>query len=283
MQTAPLSGALGVEIRGLDLAQPPSPDLAQRLRELWHRHHLLLFRGLAWTPAQQIAFARAFGEPDTHEATPNYRLPGHPELLNVTTRPQDGRPSATRNTGRNWHSDYAYAARPAAGSMLYCVERPSVGGDTMFCNMERALAGLSPKLQALLAGLNAVYDINLVAGIDVRDPADVAELRRRNPPVAHPAIRVHPESGRRALYVSERVSHFEGWRREESLPLIDFLCREATRPENVYRHRWAVGDLLCWDNRATMHIALADFDQAEPRQMLRATLRGEATGRPARD
>lgn len=167
--------------------------------------------------------------------------------------------------------------------MLYCVERPSVGGDTMFCNMERALAGLSPKLQALLAGLNAVYDINLVAGIDVRDPADVAELRRRNPPVAHPAIRVHPESGRRALYVSERVSHFEGWRREESLPLIDFLCREATRPENVYRHRWAVGDLLCWDNRATMHIALADFDQAEPRQMLRATLRGEATGRPARD
>lgn len=281
MQTIPLSGALGVEVRGLDLSTPPEHDLVARLKQLWQTHHLLLFRALDWEPRQQIAFARAFGTLDTHEATPNYRLPNHPELLNVTNKPDGDRPSGTRNTGRNWHSDYAYNVRPAGGSLLYCRERPPVGGDTMVCNMVRALETLSPALQELLERLWAVYDVNLVAGIAQRDAKDIADLQRLNPPIAHPAIRRHPGSGRRALFVSERVSHFEGLSTAESEPLIAFLCRHATRPENVYRHRWQVGDLLCWDNRATMHIALADFDPAAPRQMLRATLQGEETGRLA--
>ena len=105
-----------------------------------------------------------------------------------------------------------------------------------------------------------------------------AELRKLNPPIAHPTVRAHPEGGVRALYVSERASHFAGMTRAESRPLIDYLCAHATRPENVYRHNWRPGDLVCWDNRTAMHIALADFDPNEPRTMLRTTIRGEPSG-----
>ena len=103
-------------------------------------------------------------------------------------------------------------------------------------------------------------------------------MLKLNPPIAHPCIRVHPQSGATALYVSERTSHFDGMTKAESAPLIDFLCAHATRPENVYRHRWRVGDLLCWDNRTTMHKALGDFDPSQPRHMLRTTVRGEKSG-----
>ena len=217
-------------------------------------------------------------ELDTHDATPFYRLPDMPQLLQITNRRIGGKPSETRNTGRNWHSDYSYTGRPAAASMLYCVERPPVGGDTMFCNMARAYDTLSEKMKAIVEDLDAVYDISLTAGINERDPDKVAELRRINPPIAHPAVRVHPRSGRKALYISERASHFAGMSRAESEPLIRFLCEHATRPENVYRHQWQVNDLVIWDNRTTMHLALADFDQDQPRHMLRATLIGEPSG-----
>ena len=278
LQVRPLSYALGAEVSGLSIAAGIAEAEIAALLDLWNAHHVLLFRGLRLEPEQIVAFARQFGELDRHDATPFYRLDDVPQLLRITNRLVDGKPSETRNTGRNWHSDYSYTDHPAAGSVLYCAERPAVGGDTMFCNMVRAYEGLSDGFQNIIDDLQAVYDIGLTAGIGERDPEKSAELRRRNPPIAHPAVRVHPRSGRRALYVSERVSHFHGLTPDESRPLIDQLCALATRPENVYRHVWQVGDLIMWDNRTTMHVALADFDQSEPRYMLRATLLGEASG-----
>ena len=274
----PLSHALGAEVGGIDLTAALDGAAVNAVREAWNEHHILLFRGRKLTPDSLIAFARCFGELDRHDATPYYRLESHPEILQITNRKVGGKPSETRNTGRNWHSDYSYTNRPAAASMLYCEERPPVGGDTMFCNMVRAYDTLSEKMKRIVDGLDAVYDIGLTAGINERDPEKTAELRRINPPIAHPAVRIHPLSGKKALYVSERASHFHGMTAEESRPLIQFLCAHATRPENVYRHRWQVNDLVCWDNRTTMHIALADFDQSAPRHMLRATLLGEPSG-----
>jgi taurine dioxygenase len=148
----------------------------------------------------------------------------------------------------------------------------------MFANMVRAYDDLSETYREILKGLDAVYDIGLVAGIGERDPAKTAEVHRLNPPIAHPAVRTHPLSGKRALYVSERVSHFHGMSPAESQPIIDYLCAHATRPENIYRHQWQQGDLICWDNRSSMHRALADFDPSEERYMLRATLLGEESG-----
>ena len=198
--------------------------------------------------------------------------------MEITTRLINGRPSETRNVGRNWHSDYSYTQRPAAASMLFCVEPAPVGGDTMFCNMVKAYETLSKPMQKIVDELHSVYDISLTAGLFQRDPKEVEETRKLNPPIAHPTVRVHPESGKKALYVSERVSHFHGMTSEESKPLINYLCYHATRPENVYRHVWRAGDLLCWDNRTTMHMALADFDLTQTRHMLRATLLGEQSG-----
>ena len=274
----PLSYALGAEIRGIDLGADLDDETVAAIQEAWQAHHVLLFRDNQLTPQQIVAFAGRFGILDDHAATPFYRHPDVPQLLQITNREMGGKPSETRNTGRNWHSDYSYTDHPAAASLLYCGERPDVGGDTMFCNMARAYDDLSDAFKDIVGKLHAVYDIGLTAGIGERDPEKTAEVRRLNPPIAHPAVRTHPHSGIRALYVSERVSHFHGMTAEESRPLIEQLCAHATRAENVYRHAWQVGDLVAWDNRTTMHVALADFDQSEPRYMLRATVLGEASG-----
>lgn len=274
----PLGYALGAEIVGVDPRQTPSAATVQAIKQLWQAHHVIVFRGVNLSPSEITAFAGAFGALDDHASTPFYRHAEHPELLQVTNRKTDGKPSETRNTGRNWHSDYSYTGKPAAGSMLYCDVCPPVGGDTMFANMVRAYETLSPKLQGILDGLDAVYDISLTAGVSERDAAKTAETKRLNPPIAHPAVRTHPESGKRALYVSERMSCFHGMTQAESKPLIDHLCAHATAHENIYRHNWRQGDLVCWDNRTVMHVALADFDQNAERHMLRATLLGEPSG-----
>lgn len=278
IEARPLGYALGSEIVGVAATSPPSPNDVAAIKALWGEAHVIVFRGARLAPKQITGFARAFGALDDHASTPAYRHQEIPELLQVTNREVNGKPSETRNSGRNWHSDYAYTQQPAAGSMLYCDTRPPVGGDTMFANMVRAYATLSAKMREIVDGLDAVYDISLTAGLGERDPAKTAEVKRLNPPIAHPAVRVHPDSCKRALYVSERVSHFHGMTRQESKPLIDFLCAHATAPDNVYRHQWREGDLVCWDNRTTMHMALADFDPTQPRHMLRATLLGEPSG-----
>jgi len=274
----PLSYALGAEIADIDLTSDLDQSVVDAIRRAWSEYHILLFRGQKLTPAALIAFSRRFGDLDRHDATPFYRLTEYPEILQITNRMIGGKPSETRNTGRNWHSDYAYTNRPAAASMLYCVEKPPVGGDTMFCNMVRAYETLTDKMKSIVDTLEAVYDFSLIAGVNERDPQKTAEMRRLNPPIAHPAVRIHPVSGKKALYVSERASHFHGMTAAESQPLIKFLCAHATSPENVYRHRWQVGDLIGWDNRTVMHMALADFDPSAPRHMLRTTLLGDPSG-----
>ena len=273
-----LAYALGAQIEGVSVREPLSDVQTAFIKKIWHEHHIVLFREQNAEPREIIEFAGNFGDLDDHASTPYYRLENFPQLMEITTRLINGRPSETRNVGRNWHSDYSYTQRPAAASMLFCVEPAPVGGDTMFCNMVNAYETLSKPMQKIVDELHSVYDISLTAGLFQRDPKEVEETRKLNPPIAHPTVRVHPESGKKALYVSERVSHFHGMTREESKPLIDYLCYHATRPENVYRHVWRAGDLLCWDNRTTMHMALVDFDLTQTRHMLRATLLGEQSG-----
>lgn len=275
LELTPLSSALGAQVKGIDITHDLNDEQIGAIRKAWNEHHILLFRGVDWTPAGHIAFSRRFGDLDTHDATPFDRLDGYPEILEVTNKPKNGKPSETRNTGRNWHSDYAYTNRPSAASMLFCAEKPPVGGDTMFSNMVRAYDQLSAKMKEIVEGLDAVFDFSLVGR---QNSAKTQELVKLNPPIAHPAVRVHPQSGLKALYVSERVSHFHGMSQEESRPLIQYLCAHATRHENIYRHSWQVNDLILWDNRTTMHIALGDFDQTKPRRMLRTTLLGEPSG-----
>jgi taurine dioxygenase len=275
----PLGYALGAEVTGVDLRQPLEPMLRTAINEAWLRHLVLVFPGQDLSTTEQIAFARHFGELDKHAFQPRYTHPDHREILLVTNKLIGGKPSDTRNTGRNWHTDLAFTPRPAKGALLRCKEKPLVGGDTMFTNLYLAYETLTPRMQAFIEDMEAIHDVSLVKGIEQRDPEKVAELKRLNPPVAHRVVQVHPETGRKSLMVGQRIRGILGLSDGESAALLGFLNEHAQSPEFIYRHRWSVHDLVMWDNRCTQHIALPDFDQTQPRLMLRCSLEGEVIGR----
>ncbi|MEI6117310.1 MAG: TauD/TfdA family dioxygenase [Burkholderiales bacterium] len=273
----PLSSALGAQVIGLDLKGPISADTAQALIEAWHEHVVLLFRGQHLNFEEHIAFSRTFGELDDHASIPTFRHPDHPEVLLVTNYEANGTKLAV---GRQWHSDLSTTTRPAKGSMLRCETLPPAGGDTMFCNMVKAWDNLSPAMRSLLEGRNALHDMAISRETQkVRTPGQIADIRRRNPPVWQPIARQHDDTGRRALYVSEMTTvRIDGLHEGESDAILNYLYAHSTLPENVYRHRWQVGDLLLWDNRSAMHIALADYELSATRVMYRTTLLGEPSG-----
>jgi len=275
---SPLGYAAGAKVTGLDLRKPLSEVALKDVTDAWQKHLVLVFPGQGLSPQELINFTSQFGEVERNDNVPYYRHPEYPEVLLVSNKKINGKPSQTRNTGRNWHADLTYTNRPAKGSVLMCQEKPAVGGDTMFTNLYMAYETLSPTIRGFIDTLEAVHDITLIKGFNNRDPEQIREMIRLNPPVAHPVVPAHPETGRKLLFISERIRNFVGMTEEESRPLLDFLNRHATTPEFVYRHRWSVGDIVMWDNRATLHIALADFDQSEPRHMLRCSLLGAYSG-----
>lgn len=277
-----LSHALGAEIIGLDLRAKLDMAAEDEIRRAWKEHHVILIRGQELSPSQQIAFGRLFGELDDHKSVPFYRHPEHPEIYLITNKQVHGKPSETRDTGRAWHSDHSFTTRPAMATMLYCREIPSVGGTTMFANMHMAYETLSPALRAALDPLEAVHSFAHYSGghLRHRNPEQIAHMNHINPPVAQPVVRVHPETARKALYVSEMMtSHFCGMTLEESDGLLRYLFKHSVRPAFTYRHSWAVNDLLMWDNRSTQHLAPGDYTHDQPRHMHRITVLGTPSGR----
>jgi taurine dioxygenase len=277
----PIGYAVGAEITGVDLTKPISAEDFQAIHEAWLKHLVLVFRGQQIGPAELVGFTRRFGELDTYDTQPFNRHPDFNEVMVLTNRRVDGKLPQTHNAGQNWHTDLSYTLRPAKGTAVYCIEKPLVGGDTMFANMYLAYETLSPKLQEILDGLEAIHDASLVEGLSKREPAVVAEFKRMNPPVIHPAVRIHPESGRKALYINERVRQFVGMTEAESKPLIRYLCEHSVSSRFVYRHYWSIGDLVMWDNRCLTHLAVGDYNPAEIRHMIRTSGKGDYYGRLA--
>jgi taurine dioxygenase len=277
IQLKPLSHALGAEIRGLDLTKAVPEDQWKAVHGAFLEYGVLVFRGHPITREQHIAFSRRFGELDRHESLPLDRDPEYPELLRVTNDPKpDGSPSNSRYTGQMWHSDLSFTLKPALGSLLHGIDVPPVGGDTMFANMYLAYETLSEGMKQLLEGLHGIHHAERKnAGLSAEWEAKNRELNR---PVAQPLVRVHPETGRKALYIGEKVKCLEGFTPEESQPIIDYLVRHATRPQFVYRHSWQPHDLLAWDNRCTAHLALGDYDPSLRRHLERTTVIGTPSG-----
>jgi len=277
----PVGYAAGARITGIDLSKPISDDDLRTLHNAWIKHLVLVFPGQEIGPAELVAFSRHFGELDNFESQPFNRHPDFNEVMVLTNKKTNGQLSKTYNAGQNWHTDLSYTVRPAKATTLYCIEKPSVGGDTMFANMYMAYETLSLKMQEILDGLEAIHDASLIEGLDKRGPEIAAEFKRLNPLVIHPAVRVHPESGRKALYVNERVRRFVGMSEAESKPLIRFLCDHSVSSRFVYRHYWSVGDLVMWDNRCLTHLAVGDYDPSEIRSMIRTSGMGDYYGRLA--
>jgi alpha-ketoglutarate-dependent taurine dioxygenase len=273
----PVGYALGAKVSGVDLSRPLDPGTVQQIKEAWTRHLVLVFPGQRLDPESLIAFTRHFGELDNYESQPFNRLPGYDEVMLLSNKPVDGKLPAGAYNGQNWHTDLSYTLRPAKATMVYCIEKPTVGGDTMFANMYAAYEALSPKMRRFLDDLEGVNDVSLISAR--RDPAIMEAFKRLNPPVIHPAVRVHPESGKRALYVNDRVRTFVGMSDAESKPIIRFLCEHSVQPRFVYRHRWEVSDLVLWDNRCLTHLAVGDYDPGEVRHMIRTSTMGDHYGR----
>jgi taurine dioxygenase len=275
-----LSHALGAEVCDVDVAAPMSEADFGEIHCAFLDHGILLFRDQDITREQHIQFSRRFGELDKHESLPRDRHPQHPELLLVTNEPNaDGTPSNSRYTGRQWHSDMSFTLIPSLGSLLKSWSVPEVGGDTLFANMTLAYDALSEGMKKLIADLHGIQ----LAGTRKINYAPTGlerleEQKKLNPPVAQPVVRVHPETGRKALYLGDKVKRFDGMIEEESQPLIQYLNKHATRPEFLYRHQWRRNDIVVWDNRCTMHQALGDFDETQRRHMERTTVLGTPSG-----
>ena len=275
-----LSYALGAEVREVDVAKPMSESTFGEIYQAFLAHGILLFRDQDITRSQHIEFSRRFGALDRHDALPRDRHPDYPELLMVTNEPKpDGSPSDTKYTGRQWHSDMSFTTAPSLGSLLKSYAVPEVGGDTLFASMYLAYDELSAGMKKLIAGLHGIHlsGTRRLAN-DTTGVVRAEEQKRINPSVAQPVVRVHPETGRKALYIGEKVKRFDGMTEEESRPLIDYLVGHATRPEFLYRHPWRKNDILAWDNRCVMHQALSDFDETLLRHMERTTVLGTPSG-----
>ncbi len=278
ISVAPIAGAIGAEIAGVDIAKLVAgngPDAATVavIRDALLAHNVVFFRDQALSPESQATFGRAFGSLNRHP----YVAPieGHPDVFEIVKNPEDG-----HHFGNGWHTDLAYRLQPALGSLLYGIEIPPAGGDTLFANLYAAWDALSEGMQALLAKQRIVFtNANTYtetaprfADGGARDMnVQTDEVRE----VAHPAMRVHPETGRKALYLSPiHAVRFEGMSVAESRPLLDFLRDHATQPEFVCRFHWQPGSLAFWDNRCTMHYAVSDFPDHR-RVMQRVTVEGD--------
>jgi taurine dioxygenase len=276
---APFDAPLGAEVIGLDLAQPLGAQEFAELHRAHLDHHVLVFRDQRITPSQQVAFSRRFGALQIHVLR-QFQLPSDPEVLVISNIKEDGQPIGLGDAGHYWHSDLSYKAVPSLGSMLHAQQLPAVGGDTLFANQHTAWETLPPHLQRAVEGATAEHSYL----------AKYAELQQRNPwrpnltqaqidevvPAVHPVVRTHPETGRRALFVSEHfTTRIIGLPEDESRQLLDALFAHSTRPEHIYRHQWQPRDMVFWDNRSLMHQAAGCPDD-QRRKLYRTTIEGDA-------
>ena len=279
LEIRPLDAPLGAEVLGLDLSRPLADDDFARIHRAHLDHHVLVFRDLRITPQQQVDFSRRFGPLQIHVLR-QFQLRGHPEILVVSNIKENGQPIGLGDAGHYWHSDLSYNELPSLGSMLHAQELPSEGGDTLFANQHLAWERLPAALKNTVAGLKAEHHYL----------AKYAELQQRNPwrpnltpeqiaevkPVVHPVVRTHPETGRKALFVSEHfTTRIVDVPEDESRALLDELFRLTTLPELVYRHAWQPHDMVFWDNRSVTHLAAGCPDHLR-RRLNRTTIEGDA-------
>lgn len=271
MDIVPLSPALGAEIREVDASGFISERDFAKILLAWHEHLVILLRGQDLDEDAQVRFAERFGElspihTDHHSAT-------NKAVMYIGNRKKDGKLAGALPLGEmQFHSDQCYQERPAKGTMLYSIEIPATGGNTLFANGYKAYEALPAEVTTKVEGRKAIHVYDYGGGVlDRRFMVRPEEGMS----YAHPVARTHPETGRRSLYVNRLMTHhIEGLPAEDSERILELMFRTLERPEFIYEHRWRVGDLLLWDNRCALH-ARRDFDPNERRWMRRVTIKGE--------
>jgi taurine dioxygenase len=265
-----MAGAIGAEIRGLDVGTDLADETVAEIRRAWLDHCVVFFCDQALTSDRFLAFARRIGEPVEYPFVKG--IEGYPEIITVSKLPGE-----TVNFGGIWHSDTVYLDRPPMATMLVAREVPPRGGDTMYANMYAAYEALSPGMQRLLGGLRAVNSSALADVSKTREDRirDSGTRDEREFVSEHPVVRTHPETGRKALYVNvAHTARFVDMTEDESRPLLRYLFEHSVRPEFTCRFRWRAGSLALWDNRCAMHYPINDY-HGYTRTMHRITLAGD--------
>ncbi|MGI9384102.1 MAG: TauD/TfdA dioxygenase family protein [Methyloligellaceae bacterium] len=275
IEVVPLTGAMGAEVRGVDLSETLSNQVKSEIHQAFLDHLMIFFRGQTLEPEGHVEIARQFGKPAIYPFLKG--LDGTPEV-NVLLKTE----ADTVNFGGVWHSDTTYKDCPDLGTLLYAREVPAAGGDTLFANMYMAYETLSDGMKAMIDGLVAINNsdksyaggrsasLQKIEGMkgDLKDRIEMLESE-------HPVVRTHPETGRKGLYVNPaHTLCFKDMTVEESKPLIDYLCAHAVQPEFTCRLRWQPATLAIWDNRCTQHFAVNDYS-GHRRLMHRITIEGD--------
>jgi taurine dioxygenase len=261
-----LGATIGAEIDGVDLRNPLDDATFAELQRALLAFKVLFFRDQDLSPAQHADFGRRFGELELHPFLPAPE--GRPEVVLLAKNEQVG------GYENGWHSDVTWRVAPSLGSILRCRECPAIGGDTLFADMVAAYEGLPDELKHALDGRRAVHDFTRAFGFHLT-PEELAEKQREYPPVAHPIVRTHPETGEKLLYVNVGfTSHVEDMEPDESARLLSYLYHQATYPEYQVRFRWQKDSIAFWDNRSTQHYASSDYWPAT-RVMERVTVIGD--------
>ena len=271
-------GPIGAYISGVDLSNDLSDEVVKELKAAWYEHHVLFFRDQTLTPKQHAKFAANFGELDVYPFM--NALEESPNVIPIIKEPD-----AELNFGGGWHTDTSYMAYPPMATLLYAIDVPDEGGDTLFADATTAYSNLSQGLKEMLANQTGVYSPKLVHGKggsykkaaeqngmskDYGGSSNFAESE-----VQHPLIRTHPETGEASIFCSIPHTHrISGWTREESIPIFKFLTQELTQEKYVTKFKWEKGTLAMWDNRCLFHYALNDY-QGKRRHMHRVIVKGE--------
>lgn len=270
-----LKDDFGAEILDLDLSKSDDATL-DKVVEAFNLHGAVLLRGQTMAPAELVHFIARFNEPEGHTLQHN-TLPGYPNIYILSNKIVDGKPIGAHNDGVGWHTDYSYKALPVMCTMLYAVEVPPEGSDTLLADMCMAYDALPPEKQRELDPLVVQHSYQHFMATREHGRMELSEeLKAANPDVQHPLIRVHPANGRRALWASTgTVKGIVGMPNPQGLDLIAELVEFITQDRFVYRHKWQAGDVLVWDNRCTLHTGTLYDDTKYERLMHRLWAKGE--------
>lgn len=273
IEVHPLAGAIGAEVLGVDLRNDFADHEINEIRRAFLEHQVIFFREQTLTPAEFERFVRRFGTLDPHHVLRG--MTENPNVLDIVHTETDRYIFAP-----GWHADVTWQERPVLGAMLYGVEVPESGGDTLFANQYLAYEALSPRLRKMLDELNALHssEDTYGPGAEKSTKVDLIKIDRSEAVKGlsvHPVVRTHPETKRKALFVNpDYTKGFENMRREESKPLLEYLYAHATRPEFTCRFRWRQGSIAFWDNRCTLHRPIDDYF-GKRRRTWRITLSGD--------
>ncbi len=270
----PIAGSLGAEICGVSLAEDLSEETIAAIRQALLDHLVIFFRDQELTPEQQIAFARRFGPLEEHDFVKG--MADYPEIIRVVREADE----TCMNFGGAWHADVTHQACPALGSVLYALDVPPFGGDTLFSNQYLAYEFLSPGMQRMLEGMRAIHTARGPFAPDGRSKNNWKNMQvetsdKAYEEVDHPVIRTHPETGRKMLFVNRTFTvRFQDMTEQESAPLLEYLFRHASHERFTCRFRWTRGAVAFWDNRAVLHYALNDYT-GHRREMHRVAISGD--------